>query len=72
MQVMPTPEPVTDVDGAVIGEAYETEIGALYALGDGGYMLTVDAVMERSDLESLYHVIGAVLQRGGAPAVAQA
>lgn len=61
---MPTPELVTDVDGAVIGEAYETEIGALYALGDGGYMLAFDSVVERDDLERLYTLIGQVLERG--------
>lgn len=64
---MPTPEIVFDTDGAPVGEAYELEIGTLYALADGAYMLAADAVFERSDLEQLYALIGTVLE-GGATA----
>lgn len=63
------PQLVKDTDGAVIGEAYDLEIGPLYVLRDGGFMLAVDTVMERSDLEQLYQVIGQVLG-SAAPALA--
>lgn len=63
---MPAPTTFTDRDGTQIGDAYELEAGTLYALGDGGFMLAIDPVLERADLEALHALIGQVLQRGAA------
>jgi hypothetical protein len=60
---MLNPEIAHDRDGATIGSVYHIEIGELWALPDGGFMLALDAMAERSDLEQLHALIGKVLER---------
>lgn len=65
---LPAPAPATmaDTDGTVIGQIHELDCGVVCALVDGGFMLDLDQIVDRGDLESLYRLLGQMLDRGAA------